>query len=304
MKPLLSKGRKSSQELPLQRDDNARFMPWIMAVMVFLLALSLAFAMATHAAIKEWNAALTTTVTIQIPAPSVADAKSDILELRVQKIVEYLKSVNGIASVNPVDPTESVELLSTWLGEGNIKKELPIPRLIDVTMSDDAELDLTELEEKIAGLVPGATLDDHKMWMDEVLAFGKRVVNASFTVAGLVAFATFIMVIFATRSGLVTHHRTIELLHIMGARNGYIAGQFARNAFWVGFFGGLVGLICAAGLIYGLSQAFSDIAQGLLPDWHLRLRALAFIALLPLIAGTVAMLTAGSTVLSKLSRIL
>jgi cell division transport system permease protein len=304
MKPLLSKGRKSSQELPLQRDDNARFMPWIMAVMVFLLALSLAFAMATHAAIKEWNAALTTTVTIQVPAPSLADAKSDILESRVQKVVDYLKSVNGIASVDPVDPAESVELLSTWLGEGNIKKELPVPRLIDVTMADDAELDLTELEEKIAALVPGATLDDHKMWMDEVLAFGKRVVNASFTVAGLVAFATFIMVVFATRSGLVTHHRTIELLHIMGARNGYIAGQFARNAFWVGFLGGLAGLICAAGLIYGLSQAFADIAQGLLPDWHLRLRAIAFIALLPLIAGTVAMLTAGSTVLSKLSRIL
>ena len=301
MKPWLTKARRFSQELPLQRDDNARFMPWIMAVMVFLLSLSLTFAFAMKSAMKEWNTSLTATITIQIPTPSLVDSKSDSADLRVKKIVEYLNSVEGIKNIMPVDPKESIDLLETWLGQGNIRRELPVPRLIDFTVADNAELDLNDLEDRIESLVPGATLDDHKMWIDELLSFGSKLLAAAYMVAAVIATAAFLMIIFATRSGLVTHHRTIELLHIMGARNTYIAKQFARNAFWLGLLGGLVGLGAASLVMLGLSQAFADVVQGLLPDWHVSMQGMVIVAILPILSGVVAMMTAWTTVLSKLS---
>ncbi len=304
MKPWLSKARRSSKELPLQRDDNARFMPWIIAVMVFLLTLSITFSFATRAAIMEWNSSLMATITVQVPAPSPIESKTDSADARVGKIVDYLKSVEGIVDIQPVDPEESMDLLESWLGEGNVKKELPVPRLIDFTIADDAELDLIEIQQKIQSLVSGAALDDHKMWLDDLLSFGRKINLIAYFISGLIAVATVIMVVFATRSGMVTHHRTIGLLHVMGARNSYIAKQFARSIFTVGLFGGIAGIIGAGLLIYGLSQAVSGVATelNLLPDWHMTPAAFASIALLPFATGMVAMITAAITVLSKLGR--
>lgn len=303
MKPWLSKHIKNTRELPLQSDDNARFMPWIMAVMVFLLTLALALAMATHNAFVQWDTKLISTITVQVPSPSLAERKTDSAEARVKKVADYLRRVEGIENVQPVDAEEAIDLLETWLGEGNIRAELPVPRLIDFSMAADAELDLTDIEDHLAELVPGTQLDDHKLWLDELLAFGNKIAITAGIVALVIAVATAVMIIFATRSGLVTHQPTIELLHIMGARNNFIARQFAKTAFVLGFFGGLFGLCIGLFLLYGLSQSLTDIVQGLLPNWDLTYMQLAAIASLPIGAGFLALLVAYTTVLYKLSRI-
>lgn len=303
MKPWLSKGQRSTDELPLQRDDNSRFMPWIMAVMVFLMTLSLSFAFAMRASLSEWSSALTATLTVQVPAPSPVEAKSDTADARAEKIVTFLRQTEGIAKVQPLNPAEAQELLETWLGEGNVKKELPVPRLIDVTLDEDAELDFTSLQTKLSELVPGTIVDDHKAWMEDLLGFIEQFMLAIYIVCGLIAAASVVMIVFATRSGLVTHHRTIELLHIMGARNFYIARQFSRNAFWLGLMGGIIGIFLAGLVIFGVSQAFANVAEGLLPDWHLSMLAWFSLLMLPLFSGLFAMMTASATVLSKLSRV-
>ena len=52
-------------------------------------------------------------------------------------------------------------------------------------------------------------------------------------------------VVFATLSGLSIHRTIIELLHLIGAQDSYIAGQFARHNLRLAFFGGLIGLLIA-----------------------------------------------------------
>lgn len=303
MKPWLSKKSVPNRELPLQRDDTARFVPWIMAVMVFLLALSSALALATQNAFQAWDRSLSSSITVQIPVPSATERKSLSAEERVQTIVDFLRQTDGVERVQPVDPREAMDLLATWLGEGNMRAELPVPRLVDFVIAANAELDLTELQEQMAKLVPGTQLDDHKLWLDDLLTFGEKLALAAGLVAVTVALATLLMIIFATRSGLVTHHPTIELLHIMGARNGYIARQFGQKSFVLGFGGGVFGLVLALLLTYAMGNAFADVADGLLPSWYLTPWQMAAIGGLPLIAGVLAMGTSYVTVLYKLSRI-
>ena len=53
-------------------------------------------------------------------------------------------------------------------------------------------------------------------------------------------------VIFTTRTGLAVHRDVIEVLHLIGARDSYIANGFAYHAWWTGLRGGLFGAILAA----------------------------------------------------------
>src|SRR5262249_59731105 len=60
-------------------------------------------------------------------------------------------------------------------------------------------------------------------------------------VLGLVLAATVLSVMFATRGAMATNRPIIEVLHFVGARDGYIAGEFQRHFLVLGLKGGAIG---------------------------------------------------------------
>jgi cell division transport system permease protein len=113
---------------------------------------------------------------------------------------------------------------------------------------------------------------------------------------------------FVTRTGLLVHREAIELLHLMGARDGYIAGQFEREALRLGIAGGLAGLALSGLTLLALGHAaaaadFLGDAVNLVPALHLKGWNWVVLACLPLAAGLVAGLTARLTVLATLLRL-
>src|SRR3546814_6586819 len=66
----------------------------------------------------------------------------------------------------------------------------------------------------------------------------------------LVVLAASIMVAFVTRMGLAAHQRSIELLHMLGAQDSYVARQFQNHALRFGLRGGLIGLLGALPTLY------------------------------------------------------
>jgi cell division transport system permease protein len=53
--------------------------------------------------------------------------------------------------------------------------------------------------------------------------------------------ATVLAVTFATRGALAANRAVIEVLHFIGAKNGFIAGHFQRRFLMIGLKGGLAG---------------------------------------------------------------
>jgi cell division transport system permease protein len=151
-------------------------------------------------------------------------------------------------------------------------------------------------------------LDDHQQWLDRLYALALSVEAAGLAIVAMVSAASVLTVVFTTRAGLAVHRDVIELLHMMGARDGYIARQFQREALRLGFAGGIGGLILAAVTIWGLGHAadavsiFGDEAA-LLPDLELVAWQWGALVLLPVAAGIAAMVTARLTVLSALARL-
>ena len=60
-------------------------------------------------------------------------------------------------------------------------------------------------------------------------------------VLGLVLAATILSVTFATRGAMAANRPIVEVLHFIGATDGYIAGQFQRHFLMLGLKGGAIG---------------------------------------------------------------
>jgi cell division transport system permease protein len=77
----------------------------------------------------------------------------------------------------------------------------------------------------------------------------------------LVLAATMLSVAFATRGAMASNRPVIEVLHVIGARDGYIAGQFQRHFLWLGLKGGAIGGI-AAMTLFALAGSFGEWFKG------------------------------------------
>ena len=152
---------------------------------------------------------------------------------------------------------ESAKLLEPWLGTGLKLDELPVPRLIVVKIASGAAPDIPQLRRMLAEQVPGATLDDHRGWIDRMRAMAGTAVAAGVAILLLVIAATMLSVTFATRGAMATNKPVIEVLHFVGAKNGFIAGRFQRHFLRLGLQGGAIGggsaivLFALAGAISG-----------------------------------------------------
>lgn len=283
-------------DLPLERDASARVLPWVIAIMVYLAALALAGSISIHGALARWNAGLAGKVTVQIdPAPDLEMARRQRLAL------EVLKTAPGVIEAELMSRERLAELLEPWLGKGNVAPDLPVPELIDVTV-DPALIDLVELGRRIEGVGPGVRLDDHTLWTRGLIVGGRSVQALALVAVVLIGFAAVAIVVFATRAGFAAHIDIIELLHLMGAQDGYIARQFQRHFRWLSLKGGAVGLLLAALTLGALGYLARELEGPLLPHLALGLGGWAMLFALPPAAVLVATLTAHVTVMRALAR--
>jgi cell division transport system permease protein len=290
-------------DIPLRRDGTVRLLPWLIAPMVYLAALALAGMLALNGVLGSWDRGLSGTMTVELPAAPAPPATDDA----VAKTLQVLRATSGIVSATPLTREAEVKLIEPWLGSTIAPEELQLPRLVDLRIASGAALDLKALRAKLAAAVPGAVLDDHRLWLDRLYSLAISVEATGFAILIMVGIAAVLTVIFTTRAGLAVHHEVIELLHLMGARDLYIARQFETEAMRMGLSGGIGGIALAALTLWGLSHAAAATAvlgeeAKLLPDLSLVLWQWAALALLPVLAGAAALVTARFTVMRALAR--
>lgn len=207
----------------------------VVAIMTFLASLTVGAVLLINRSAESWRSDVTREVTIQVrPAPN-RNVDQD-----VDRAVALAKGVGGIADVRAMSKDESAKLLEPFLGAGLKLDELPVPRMIVVTLGSGAP-DLDQLRRALATDVPSASLDDHRGWAGRMRAMANSVVAVGFVILALMLAATILSVSFATRGAMATNRPVIEVMHFIGARNGFIAGHFQRHFLVLGLQGGLVG---------------------------------------------------------------
>jgi cell division transport system permease protein len=300
--PILSRWLRS--DLPVARDSSGGFLPWLVALMVFLAALATAGAMGLTTMVDRWSTDMAGTLTVQVPSQGVDEASQKKTEALIERALRLLQSTPEVTNAQEVSPEKLADLLEPWLGSRSLIAELPTPRLIDVELRPGARPDLTSLERRLRDAVPGASLDDHQVWMSKLITLAEGLRSLAWAVIALVAFTTATTVIYATRTALAVHRPHIEVLHFVGATDTYIARQFAYRGLWLGLLGGLGGLAMAVPTLWAIGELALGIKGGLIPDLTLQSETWVVLGVLPLLAGGIAMLTARMTVRRQLARML
>lgn len=287
-------------DLPLDRDPLSRFLPWLIAFMVFLAVLAFAGAAALAALAERWDTGVRDTLTVQVPPADQPAAEQRALD----EVLGVLASTPGIARYAALDEAKVKDLLEPWLGAASETGGLPLPTLVEVDLDPDAEIDARELERRLRAKVQGTSVDDHRVWLDRLLTLIRSAELIAGAILVFVVAATVATVVFTTRTGLAIHKEAIEVLHLIGARDSYIARQFANRALMLGLRGGLIGLVLGLPTLLGLGYLAGRMEAMLMPGFAFGVVHWTVLALLPAAVAGIAMLTAHVTVLRQLKRLL
>ena len=225
----------------IPRDSVAgRALVVVIAIMTFLACLTAGGALLVADASKAWRSDVLRDATIQVkPGPR------DDVESLVAKAVAVAAQAPAVESARPFSKAESEKLLEPWLGQGLDLSELPIPRLILLRLKASGGGDLTGLRKALASAVPQAALDDHRVWAARLGAMAKAIVilAAALFVLMIVAMGTAIG--FATRGAMAGAREIVEVLHLVGASDAFIAKEFEIHFRGLGLRGAVIGGLAA-----------------------------------------------------------
>ncbi|CAK0763663.1 cell division transport system permease protein [Azospirillaceae bacterium] len=222
------------------------------------------------------------------------------LPSRVEIAAALLRATPGVARAEPLSMASSARLLEPWLGEA-IPDDLPLPALIDVVLAPGASIDIPALSKRLAAAAPGARVDDHAVWLADLRRLARAAQGVALLVVVLVAGAGVAAVVYSVRAGLAIHQPVVELLHIIGATDDYVARQFQAHVFRLAFRGAVVGALGAGGLLFGAQFIGGQSQVGLLPDLAVRPLHWTGVVLAPMAACFLTSLTARWTVLRALA---
>jgi cell division transport system permease protein len=278
-------------ELPLRQSAASRFLPWAIGGLLYLAVVALAVAAIADEALRG-DGMRVKMVTVTLPAFDAAGVGKE----EIAVAMNILRKAPGVTSVAAVPVAEVAALAEPWMGDLEAETDLPLPKLIDVTLDPRIQVDLAALEQQLARVIEGATVGAEVLAPDrgERFAVFLRVWGLGGGVAALLA--TLALVGLITQVSLRMTAGSVELLRCMGATDRYLARQFESHALLSCVQGGLAGLVLALPTVLGIlySSDHMQLAEAIEPqlppmDWLL-LACVPAIAALPIMA--VARLTA------------
>jgi len=281
----------------LPREQGAASLDLVIGVMAFLAALALGGVLIANRSAESWQAGLAGRLTVQILPQGQAPAENE-----VDAAVRLLQSTPGVVYAGPLSDADNLALVEPWLGRDAVVAALPFPKLIDVRLAPGATPDIAGLVRRLKAASPHAVLDDHRRWIGRLRTTANTVVLSAFTILALIAVATAATVAFATRAGLAAHRDIVELLHLMGAQDRFIARAFEWHYFLAALIAAICGAVLATAIFFaaGSLDQFGLASVSFLPPLGLPLNELPWLAAVPVAASIIAWATARASVIAAL----
>jgi cell division transport system permease protein len=294
-------------ELGLRRAIADRMLPLLVAAMACLAAMALAGWVGAASLARHWQQGIGSALTVQVPRPKEPAAQSG--GMRLDRVVATLAATPGVAEARAMTDEELAELLRPWLGSGAERLALPLPAVIAVRLADPG-VELDKLARRLDAIAPGTLVESHGVWIRRLAVLARSLQACAGLALFLVAAVAAAVIAVATRAGLVARREAIEIVHGLGATDGYIAARFAGRATLLAITGGIVGAVLALPVLLTLASLAApfggEVPETLTPVGILTaLPVVLWLTLpgLPAAAAAIGFLTAQGTVRLWLRRL-
>jgi len=272
-------------------------MPWVIAIMMFLMVLAAAAGLALGFAARGLDDHMSGQITIQI-----VDANKARRDDAAARIAAAVGKLPGVVSIRRIGDAEITELLQPWLGAGLADNDLPVPAMIDVAFAPAADRGIEKAGAVVHAISSRARIDAHAQWLAPLAGLIASLRWLAGVLVLLMAAAAAFTVVLAARAALNTHQATIDVMHHLGSSDAQIASLFQRRIATDALFGSLVGLLLASLVIYAVADRIAEVGSDLLGSVELPPVAWAILGLLPIAGTLLAMVAARLTIIVALRR--
>lgn len=236
---------------------TGRSLTLVVSIMCFFACLTAGAVYMINQSAAAWLRDIASEVTVQLEPKDIPN-----IEGALNDVVAFLNRQPGVRGARALSVDESNALLEPWLGQLDILSTLPVPRLVALELDRTNPPDIPALRQALATQFKGVTLDDHRHWQQQI-----RTVTRSFALGGLailllVASATTAIIISATRSAMASNREIVEVLHLVGATDRFIAREFERHFLSLGIRAGFVGAICAMAVFFTMPAMMELLGGG------------------------------------------
>jgi cell division transport system permease protein len=297
--------RKMAPIVPAQ-NIAGRALVLVIAIMTFLSCLTFGAVTLVRDTASVWENQISREATIQIKPADGLD-----MEAALAQASQIASEFPGVKGTKIIDRDATARLLEPWLGSGLNIDELPVPRLIIVTIDESSPPDFAAIRAAIAPKIPSAALDDHRTWVDRLVAMAHTTVTIGIAVLALMMSATVLTVVFATRGAMAGNGHIIEVLHFVGAEARFIAREFRWHFLVTGMKGAAAGgaLAIAVFIVFSwwssrnMATPQADQATALFGNFAIGSAGYLGVGLMVLVIGVLTAATSHVTVVAYLSDI-
>lgn len=282
--------------LPLE-DAREAALFFVVGALCFLAALAALSAKSTYGAARAWTAEVEGEYTVSL---SGADATA------ADEAARLLAGLDGVITARAFSDAEINALLEPNFGKSGLPADLPVPRLIAVTGAADAEDLGARISTALHDAGHSAAVDAHAEWAGDVRHMLSISRIAALSIVALLSATAIAVIAFATHAALLARRDIVDVLHVAGAKDRFIAGLFERRFWLLGLRAGTVGALVAlasVAVLIALGRSGAE-RSGLLPQLSLDFPDLAVLVVTPVIAGLAARLAAGITVMRSLRSVM
>lgn len=226
------------------------FLGWIMSSMIYLALLAVLFSTVSTLSFDKWRSATRDLVTIHVPNPTeIIDSDDGVT--RLDETLKILRAFPDIESFTVLEKND-IERLINPLVDIDILKNILLPALIEIRLKRNNFL--PDLNNALKNLSTDIFIESHaELFLPDAKTFSgaKKLFSV---IVGLTLFVAMISIIFAVHAGLAVNRETIQVMHLIGAKNGFIARTFQKHVLKVLGFASACGTALAMGTFFILDR--------------------------------------------------
>lgn len=281
------------------KDDAHRFLPWHIGIMVALATLLLSLVVSLGQWVGTHQGDYSGNFSVILPGSLPK------LDEKTRQAKAIILKDKAVESVNAVSEGNLRDMLTPWIGSGDALFDMALPVVLDVTLKKDAKnIDLKALSQELGKIDPTIEVDGNNSWAEMFATFIRILQGLAVLLVGTILAAMVLMITFSARASLHMHGRTVNLLHAMGAEDGYIARQFQNEHFKIGLKAAAIGSGAAALAYFLLGRAVSSIQTPVLPSFAFEPPHIALMLIMPLACALIVLMATRLSVLAQLKKVL